>query len=85
MLGSAGVSAHSARGMQHGVTRPLPARLVLLALAAALAASMVFAMVVAEHRDGDNRPGRTLSAAPAETVDPSADAAVRGVSAPVAR
>jgi hypothetical protein len=36
-----------------GVTRPLPARLLLLAAAAALAACLVLAIVIAEHRDGD--------------------------------
>ena len=35
------------------VTHPLAARLVLLAAAAALAACLVFAMVVAEQRDVD--------------------------------
>jgi hypothetical protein len=35
------------------VTRPLPARLVLLAAAAALAAAMVFSLLVAEARDFD--------------------------------
>ena len=38
------------------MTRPLPARLVLLAAAAALALALVFAMVVAESRDLDSRP-----------------------------
>ena len=37
------------------MTHPLSSRLVLLALAAALAASLVFAMVVAEQRDVDGR------------------------------
>jgi hypothetical protein len=37
------------------VAHPLSARLVLLAAAAALAASLVFAMIVAEHRDLDGR------------------------------
>jgi len=41
------------RGNRKAVTRPLPARLVLLAAAAALAAAMVFAFLVAEHRDFD--------------------------------
>ena len=39
------------------MTHPLSARLVLLAAAAALAASLVFAMIVAEHRDRDGRQG----------------------------
>ena len=38
------------------MTHPLSARLVLLAAAAALAASLVFALIVAEHRDYDGRP-----------------------------
>ena len=42
--------------MPKSVTRPLPARFVLLAAAAALALSLVFAMVVAESRDLDRRP-----------------------------
>lgn len=55
-------------GMQEVVTRPLPARLMLLAAAAALAASLVFAIIVAEHRDGDRRPVNR-SAAPELRVD----------------
>ena len=44
--------------MPKSVTRPLSARLVLLAAAAALAACLVFSLVVAEHRDIDGRaPG----------------------------
>jgi hypothetical protein len=39
------------------VTHPLHARLLLLAAAAALAASLVFAMIVAEARDVDARAG----------------------------
>ena len=46
------------------MTHPLHARLVLLAAAAALAASLVFAMVVAEHRDVDAR-AKGASVAPA--------------------
>ena len=41
--------------MPKGVTRPLSARLVLLAAAAALALSVMWAMLVAEHRDVDAR------------------------------
>ncbi|HEX8086224.1 MAG TPA: hypothetical protein VF529_18165 [Solirubrobacteraceae bacterium] len=39
--------------MPRFVTHPQSARLLLLALATALAACLVFAIVVAEHRDGD--------------------------------
>ncbi len=42
--------------MPKSVTRPLSARLVLLAAAAALALSLVWALAVAEHRDSDTRP-----------------------------
>ena len=38
------------------MTRPLPARLGLLASYAALALALVFAIVVAESRDLDSRP-----------------------------
>ena len=44
--------------MPNCVTHPLPARLVLLAAAAALALSLVFAMVVAEQRDVELDRGR---------------------------
>ena len=57
---SVAVSAQSTAGITHTVTRPLSARFVLLALAAVLAAAVVFAVVVAEHRDG--RPPGAVSA-----------------------
>jgi hypothetical protein len=44
--------------MPNLVTRPLSARLVLLALAAALAASVMWALIVAEHRDVDGTPAK---------------------------
>ena len=57
------------------MTRPLSARLVLLAAAAALALSVVWAMAVAEHRDVDTRPAARSSAmerpAPAERDAPA--------------
>lgn len=39
------------------MTRPLPARLVLLAAAAALATALVFSLLVAEARDLDGTAG----------------------------
>lgn len=62
------------------MTHPLPARLVLLAAAAALAAALVFAMVVAEARDLDRRPV-TRSAVPELRVDTSRPAPARAVPA----
>ena len=56
------------------MAHPLSSRLVLLAAAAALAASLVFAMIVAEHRDGDGRAAigsatvGALKASPAKTL-----------------
>jgi hypothetical protein len=55
------------------VTHPLSARLVLLAAAAALAASLVFAMIVAEHRDGNGARGL------AEVAGRAADVRTAGV------
>ena len=60
------------------MTRPLPARLVLLALAAALAASLVFAMIVAEHRDVDGR-AKGASVAPNMRVEAPAGEATRSL------
>ncbi len=57
------------------MTHPLSSRLLLLAAAAALAASLVFAMIVAEHRDGDGRVAagpatvRALKASPAKSLE----------------
>ena len=48
------------------MTHPLSARLLLLAAAAALAASLVFAMIVAEHRDVDARPAHRPAAGATE-------------------
>jgi hypothetical protein len=48
--------------MPKGVTRPLPARLVLLAAAAALAACLVFSLMMAEYRDVDGRASGAGSA-----------------------
>ena len=45
------------------VTRPLSARLVLLAAAGALALSLVWAVIAAEHRDVDTRPAAKRSGA----------------------
>ncbi|HEV3001795.1 MAG TPA: hypothetical protein VGW75_13725 [Solirubrobacteraceae bacterium] len=59
------------------MTHPLSARLVLLAAAAALAASLVFALIVAESRDYDGRPG-TGSARAAEVRGASGPPEVRG-------
>jgi hypothetical protein len=53
---------------------------VLLGLAAALAASLVFAMIVAEHRDYD---GRGVTGAATERV--VAPSAVAGTDGPVER
>ena len=55
------------------MTHPLSARLVLLAAAAALAASLVFAMIVAEHRDLDGSVG--LGGVAGAAAKPSAEAA----------
>ncbi len=55
------------------MTHPLSARLVLLAAAAALALSLVFAMVVAEHRDFD--ASRGLGTVTGTAAQPSADTA----------
>ena len=45
------------------VSHPLQARLVLLAAATALAVSMIFAVIVAEHRDGPTRAATPGAAA----------------------
>lgn len=58
--------------MPESVTRPLPARLLLLAAAGALALSLVWAVVVAEVRDVD-RPANPGAAQ--ERVAPAAGAA----------
>ena len=69
------------------MTRPLPAKLVLLALAAALAACLVFSMIVAEQRDIDGQApglGRALSdfTASAATAEPVEELRAVPVSAP---
>ena len=56
------------------MTRPLPARLVLLAAAAALAACLVFAMVVAEQRDVELAPAPAGASAPELRLDGAASA-----------
>jgi hypothetical protein len=61
------------------VTRPLSARLVLLAAAAALALSVMWAMIAAEHRDGDGRPAKRSGVV--EQRAPAPDARVVRVAA----
>ncbi|MDQ3741454.1 MAG: hypothetical protein M3389_10995 [Actinomycetota bacterium] len=64
------------------MTHPLTARLVLLAAAAALAASVVFALIVAEHRDIDARAkGASLAPLTAEARAKGVDAVPVRVSA----
>lgn len=58
--------------MPKSVTRPLSARLVLLAAAGALALSLVWAMIAAEARDIDGEPVKPASAP--ERVVPAAEA-----------
>jgi hypothetical protein len=70
--GPAPVSAQSAAGMPQNVTRPLSARLVLLAAAAALALAMVWAIAVAEHRDVDAPPAAKRSSV-TEIAAPAAE------------
>jgi hypothetical protein len=68
------VLPQSAAGTLNFVTHPLSARLVLLAAAACLALSLVWAMVAAEMRDVDAPRAQDRGAAQVRGVDGEASA-----------